>query len=476
MAQAVGSASFDVSSFRVAGFAAAQAAASTLVALAIGIPVTAAVSRFHFRGQPIALALVTLPFVLPTVVVALSIRSLFGTAGPTGIGVVIAAHAFVNIAVITRIVGAQWRQLDPRSALVARSLGASPTRAFLTCTMPALAPSIALASGIVFTYSFGSLGLVLLLGNGSVRTLETQIVRQSSVLLNFPAAAATAALQAIVVITVLVIASRAGRRRDRGAVRPLLPLPPGPAGRFVTIGAVLAAAVVLAPVIALLIASLDWWGALLSDQSISRIGSPLSALARSLSYAAATALIAAVIGGCAAIAMLGGRVGRFIGLLAVIPLGISSATLGLGTLLAYGRGSFDLRSTGLLIALAHALIAVPLVIAIAAPAMANADVRTLAVAQSLGASPSRAFWTAYGPILRIVCAGGAALSAAVSLGELGAASLLSRSGELTVPLQIARLVSRPGEASTGVAAALSVLLVGLVLIIVLVVDRAGRRL
>lgn len=470
---AIGSASFDSRSLTVAGAAALQALASTLLALLVGIPVTAAVARYRFAGQPIAQALVTVPFVLPTVVVALAIRSLLGESGPTGIGVVVAAHAFVNIAVIVRIVGAQWRSIDPRQAAVARTLGAGPTRAFLTATVPSLAPSVALASGIVFVYSFSSLGLVLLLGGGTVRTLETQIVRQSSVLLDFPAAAATSMVQAAVVVLVLIVASRLGRRRGRDRVRPLRPVPTGWRGVLVQAGALTACLVVLAPVVALVVASLPWWGSLSVDPGTARIGSPLAALARSLGYAGATALIAAVIGGCAAVAMLGGRLGRIIGLLAVIPLGISSATLGLGTLLAYGRGAIDLRGTGLLIPLAHALVAVPLVIAIAAPAMQRTDIRAYAVAQTLGAGPSRAFWTAYGPVLRIVCAGGAALAAAVSLGELGAASLLVRAGEPTVPLQIARLLSRPGEASMGVASVLAVILVLLVLAVVLAVDRAG---
>lgn len=475
LAVTVGSASFDMRSLQTAGLAAGQAAASTAVALLIGMPVTAAVARFAYRGQALAQALVTVPFVLPTVVVALAIRALLGSWVPSGIAVVIAAHAFVNIAVVVRIVGAQWRQLDPRLSSIARTLGAGPVRAFVTVTVPGLAASIALASGIVFIYSFSSLGLVLLLSNGTVRTLETQIVRQSSVLLDFPAAAASAALQAVVVIAVLAIATRIGRGRDHGAPRALAPLPAGTTGILVRLGATLACALVLAPVIALVASSVGWWGSLLADGTAARVGAPLTALARSLGYATATAVIAGVIGGCAAIALIAGRVGRVVGLLAVIPLGISSASLGLGTLLAYGRPPIDLRASGLLIPMAHALVAVPLVIAIAAPVMAKADRRLLAVAQSLGASPSRAFWTTYGPVLRIVCAGGAALAAAVSLGELGAATLLARAGEPTVPVQVARLVSRPGEASVGIAAVLAVILVALVLVIVLLVDRAGRR-
>jgi thiamine transport system permease protein len=156
-----------------------------------------------------------------------------------------------------------------------------------------------------------------------------------------------------------------------------------------------------------------------------------------------------------------------------VPLGVSSATLGLGTLLAFGRPPLDLRSTGLLIPITHALVAVPLVVAVIAPALRGTDARTVAVAASLGAKPSRAFLTTYGPVLRVVMLASAGLAGAVSLGEFGAASFLTRAGAPTVPVQIVRLLSRPGEQSYGVAAALAVVLVALTLAMVLLVDRLG---
>ena len=97
------------------------------------------------------------------------------------------------------------------------------------------------------------------------------------------------------------------------------------------------------------------------------------------------------------------------------------------------------------------------------------------VAASLGAHPSRAFLTAYGPVLRVVMIASAGLAAAVSLGEFGAASFLTRAGAPTVPVQIVRLLSRPGEQSVGVAAALAVVLVATTLLLVLFVDRLGAR-
>jgi thiamine transport system permease protein len=246
---------------------------------------------------------------------------------------------------------------------------------------------------------------------------------------------------------------------------------------------VLGYVVVLAPVLALVAASvrahggwsLAWWQTVGSvDAGTTRIGSPLSALATSLGFALVTAAVAAVVGGLAALAVVAPGRTRVVALLAMIPLGVSSATLGLGTLLAFGRPPVDLRGTGLLVPIAHALVAVPLVVAVVAPALRGTDARTVAVAASLGAGPTRAFLTAYGPVLRVVMVASAGLAGAVSLGEFGAASFLTRTGAPTVPVQIVRLLSRPGEQSVGVAAALAVLLVLLTLALVLLVDRLGR--
>ncbi|MCP4835020.1 MAG: ABC transporter permease subunit, partial [Phycisphaera sp.] len=180
-------------------------------------------------------------------------------------------------------------------------------------------------------------------------------------------------------------------------------------------------------------------------------------------------------GGLAAMSVLAHRLGRAFALATALPLGISAATLGLGTMLAYGRPPVDLRATGLLIPIAHALIAVPLVVAVATPTLRSTDSRLVTVAATLGARPSRAWWTGYGPTLRTVMIAAGGLACAVSLGEFGAASFLARADGPTVPLVIARLLGRPGEASFGVAAAMAVVLVVMTTTLVAAVDRGGRR-
>jgi thiamine transport system permease protein len=400
------------------------------------------------------------------------------------------AHAYVNLAVVVRIVGAQWAQQDGRIESVARTLGASRFAAFRTVTLPSLRPAIASSAAVVFVFSFTSLGIVLLLGDSSTRTLESQILRQTSVLLDFPGATASAVAQLILVSVILGAGALSGRNAAQRRMRPItrMALPAGTAARWtIRTTVVFTYVIVLAPVVALVVASLRasggwslaWWTSIGSiDAGTSRIGSPLSALGTSIAYAIVCAIVACVVGGLAAIAVLTHGRTRVISLLAIVPLGISSATLGLGTLLAFGRPPMDLRGSGLLVPIAHSLVAVPLVVAVVAPALRGTDGRVLAVASSLGAKPTRAFLTAYGPVLRVVMLASAGLACAVSLGEFGAASFLARAGSPTVPVQIVRLLGRPGEQSYGAAAVLAVILVTLTLALVLLVDRVsgtGRR-
>ncbi len=472
--------------WRIAALAAGQALLSTALALTLGLPLANVLNRYRFPGRRWALALATVPFVLPTVVVALAFRALLGSTLGAGLAIVVLAHAYLNLAVVVRIVGARWMTIDPRYEVVARTLGADRWTAFRTVTLPALAPAIASAAAIVFVFSFTSLGIVLLLGDAGTRTLESLVLRQTSVLLDFQGAAVSAAIQAVVVGSVLLWAAR--QRSGTGSLRGMHMIRARGAGRVV-VGVVVVATcvIVLAPVAALVWSSLrsssgwtlTWWASVFGgggiDPGSTRIGSPLAALTRSLGYALITGVVAAIVGGLAAVSVLSGRLGRAFALATALPLGISAATVGLGTLLAYGREPLDLRTTGLLVPMAHALIAVPLVVAVAMPTLRAADRRLVTVAATLRARPSRAWWTGYGPTLRTVMIAAGGLACAVSLGEFGAASFLARADGPTVPLVIARLLGRPGEASFGVAAVMAVLLVIMTTTLVAAVDRGGRR-
>lgn len=468
--------------WQVALLAGGQAALSVGLSLLLGIPIARVLFTYQFRGRGFILALVTVPFVLPTVVVALGFRSLFGDAIPNGLMLVVLAHAYINIAVVIRLVGAQWATLDPRMEVTAATLGANPFRVFTTITLPSLRNSIVLAASVVFIFSFSSLGIVVVLGDGSsTRTLEQVLLRSTSVLLDFPAAFAAAILQLVVVSLVFIISARMSRDEPRATVvlerkqvsgrKPII---------FVTLTCLVAVIVVLGPIASILWSSisssggftLQWWSDLASTSN-TRIGSPIDALVRSLSLALGTAVISAILGGAIAIAVMSKK--GFVVTLALIPLGISAVTLGLGILLAFSRGSLDLRGTGALIPITHALIAIPIVVAVATPSLRNVDPRRYFVALSLGAAPMRAWWTAFGTVFGGVMLAAGGLAAAVSLGEFGAATLLSRTDAPTVPVQIARLLGKPGESEFATAAVLSVILIIISMTLLLIVDRIASR-
>ncbi len=459
-----------------------QALLSVGLSLLIGIPIARVLFTYRFLGRGFILALVTVPFVLPTVVVALGFRALFGDAIPNGLILVVLAHAYINIAVVVRLVGAQWSTLDPRMEVTAATLGANPFRVFTSITLPALRNSIVLAACVVFIFSFSSLGIVVVLGDGSsTRTLEQVLLRSTSVLLDFPAALAAAILQLIVVSLVFFISARISRNEPRARVVLERERIGGRKTMFiVAVTCLVATVLVVSPIASILWSSvsssggvtLQWWSDLASTQN-TRIGSPIAALSRSIGLALTTGVIAAILGGAIAIAVMSKK--GFVVTLALIPLGVSAVTLGLGILLAFSRGSFDLRGTGTLIPITHALIAVPIVVAVATPSLRNVDPRRYFLALSLGAAPLRAWWTAFGTVFSGVMLAAGGLAAAVSLGEFGAATLLSRTDSPTVPVQIARLLSKPGESAFATAAVLSVILIIITMSLLLIVDRIESR-
>lgn len=471
----------DAQLWSVAAQAAGQALISVALTLVIGLPITALLYRVSFPGRRALLALATVPFVLPTVVVALALRTLLGDVIDQGLALVVLAHVYVNLAVVIRIVGARWSRVDPRTTAVARTLGARPLTAFWTVTLPALRSSIAAAGAVVFVFCFTSLGIIAIAGDGSVRTLESVIVRRTAVLLDFPGAVAAALVQLAVVVIVLILTTRMSSVPSRGR-EVIHPGPTRPSVRAaVLVGALTVTVALLAPLLTMAIASiraeggwtLAWWSELVAGAL--GVGAPRDALLRSIGIALVTGVIAALVGGLAAASALTHRLGRAVAGVGLLPLGVSAATLGLGTLLAFGRAPLDLRATGLLVPIAHALVAVPLVIAAAAPALAATSPHRGVVAATLGARPGRAWWTCYGPVVRVVMIAAGGLAAAVSLGEFGAASVLTRADSPTVPVLIERLLGRPGDAPFGVAACLSVVLMVATLVLVIAIDRLGRR-
>src|SRR4029077_11932746 len=126
----------------VAWFTLWQAAVATALTLVVGLPGAYVVARYEFPGRRLFRAFVTVPFVLPTVVVATAFLVLFRPGGALsflgwerGVGPLLVAEVFFNVAVIVGTVGGFGTSLAPRRTDAARVLGASRFRAFREVTL-----------------------------------------------------------------------------------------------------------------------------------------------------------------------------------------------------------------------------------------------------------------------------------------------------------------------------------------------------
>lgn len=480
--------------WRIIGLTLGQAAAGTVIALLLGVPGAHLLYRTSFRGRGVVRAIVAVPFVLPTVVVGVAFRSVLADSGPLGFlgwdgtfAGVVAALVFFNYPVVVRTVGAFWAGLDPRAEQAARALGASPARAFLAVTLPALAPALASAASIVFLFCATAFGVVLVLGGVGYGTVETEIWVQTTQFLDLRAAAVLSVLQIVVVTAALTVAGRARRRREQAVTRdPGRPRALALLGRDARVGDRAALAVTGVTVLGLLglpmavlvarsLHTREGWGlgnyAALGRRLPGLGASGWDAAATSLRIAVDATLIAVLVAGLVALVAsrrprsrgLRRAVGALDGVFA-LPLGVSAVTVGFGILVTLHRPfglDLDLRTWPYLVPVAQAVVAVPLVVRTVLPVLRAIDARQHEAAAVLGASPGQVLRFVDWPVAARSLGLALGLAFAVSLGEFGATSFLVRPDAPTLPVLVYRLIGRPGADNLGTALAASVLLAAL---------------
>jgi len=199
---------------------------------------------------------------------------------------------------------------------------------------------------------------------------------------------------------------------------------------------------------------------------------PLQAVGYSLASSSVAAALALALGVPAARGVAH-RAGSRSDRLLLLPLGVSATTVGLGMLLVVGRPPVDLRSSWWIVPVVQAVVALPLVVRVVAPAVRSVPPSLLDAAAVMGRSPRARWREVEFPVVRPALASGAGLALVACLGEFGATAFVVRSDRPTVPVLVARLLGRPGAAGYGQAMALSCVLVLLCATVLALVDRAG---
>lgn len=467
-----------------------QAALSTAFTLLLATPCAFVFARYQFRGKTLLLSLATLPFVLPTVVVALAFATLLGSDGLLNdlmktlfsldyapiqlertLAMIIIAHVFYNFAVALRIMTSYWSSVGLSIEEAARCLGADELALWRDVRLPLLRPALLSAGALVFIFTFTSFGVILILGGIRFATLEVQIYYQAVNMFNLPLAAALSLVQIFSMLAMMVVYTSTQKKLH------LAPVSSKTAAKWaksllerlgLSLCVALIAILLFAPLVALILRSMLSAGQLdlanyasLAQKSRGSLLfiAPLESVFNSLRFALMAMTMALILGLIASYMIKRrGRLSRFLDPLFMLPLATSAVTLGFGFIIALDEPPLNLRASWLIIPISHTLIALPFVIRSVLPSLRSIPPSLREAAQTLGARPIDALLTIDLPLLGRGIAVGATFAFTVSMGEFGASLFVAQRESVTIPVVIYRLLGDPGMTSYRQALAMSVLL------------------
>jgi thiamine transport system permease protein len=478
-----------------------QAAVSTLLTLALALPGAYVFARFRFPGKSLLLSLATLPFVLPTVVVAAAFMALIGQRGIVNEGlmnlfhlsappiqlertlaIILIVHVFYNYAIALRIISSFWANQSPRLEEAARVLGASRWRVWWEIRLPMLRPAILAAALLVFIFTFTSFGVVLILGGPRFATIEVEIYRQATALFDLQVAGALSLVQIGFMFVLMIVYTRL-QRQSSGDLQTAQVVARQPRTRrerlFVGANILVMLVLLLTPLVALVWRSFSGsqglttqYYALLDTNTRGSVlfVPPLEAVGNSLRYALATTALAVTLGLITAY-LLVRRGARWLDPVFMLPLATSAVTLGFGFIITLDEPPLNLRTSAALIPLAHTLVAMPFVVRSVLPAVRAISPNVRGAARVLGAPPFAVWRTIDLPLIARGLIVGATFAFTVSMGEFGASSFVVRPDAPTMPVVIFRLLGQPGAANYGQALAMSTILMAVAAVAMLVIER-----
>ena len=501
------------------GFTAYQALLSTVASVVVGLPGAYLLARFEFPGRRLLRSVTILPFVMPSIMVAVAFLAMFGRQGLfndllgiVGLGpveltftleLVVLAHAFYNAPLVTRLVTAAWESVGLRRVETARTLGASPLRAFRDVIAPQLLPATLTAAVLTFVFTFMSFPIVLALGGLQLATVEVWLFARVRDLALTEAATLGAIETALSLGLIYVYlrfealqirASGDSRGLDREPLLIGLRSLIDPRRLALLCYGVVVLVLFVGPLVSLVIESVttptgrltgDYYAFLLSMQSGSGVGTvrPLAAVSNSLLFALGALALALPMGiVVSVVATRTSRGSRLAEALLTAPLAVSGIVLGLGMLrtLVFGTELLGHRLTitgPVAIVAAHAVAGYPFVSRNVTPALSAIDDRLVDAARSLGASRQRALRDVELPLITPALVAGAAFTFAISIGEFDSTVLLAEGVDsATMPVALERYTgNRSLGPNLGPATAMGTVLLAVTTASFVVIDRVGGR-
>ncbi len=472
-----------------------QALVSTLLSLVLGIPAAMLLYRRVFFGSRFLRALMLVPLVLPSIVVAIvfsafqnwnTLYSIFGIEG-SSIAWIITAHVFVNFALTARIVGSSWAALDIETEEAASLDGAGRFRTMFSIVLPQLRGALIASATLTFLFTVSSYGIVLTLGGGAIESIETLMAKSALQFLDLGTASVLALVQSAITLTAVLLGRKVTATQSQIESADLRE-PTKRIDRHDWAAVVIALPTVLffvlLPMLNLFSRAMTEPGGSFGvanflalagrgDRDLLNI-SVIEAIQNSLRNLTISTVIAVVLG----LMMVYARTRwtprhnreRFNWLWdfwILLPLGVSPVVVALGWLVTFNQEPFALRASWVAIPLIQALLALPLVVRVVMPAIQTLDRDVIDASIVDGAGPLRSFARVQLGAIRPVVVSAVGFAAIASIGEYGAAAMLTFGDQATLPTVLYQLISRPGSTNYGMAMAASCLLVVLTTAVVL---------
>ena len=474
---------FDAYIWRVTRFTLLQASLSTLLSVLFAIPVARALARRpRFFGRIWLLRLMALPLGLPVLVGALGLIEIWGRQGFLNSGLrwlgleqpisiyglfgILLAHVFFNMPLAARLFLAGLERIPAEYWRSAANLGMPSRALFRFIEWPVLRGLLPGAAGLVFMLCATSFTLVLTLGGGpAASTIEVAIYQALRFDFDPPRAIALSGLQIAMTGVLLLILRRLATDPEEGMTggRTVRRFDGTTTAALFNDGAwiILALLFLIAPLIAVVVSGLQAdLLKLARDPSVHRALMTSAAIALA-SALASVAMAAVMIRAAATVTAprhagalahgLAGAIGASTSLILLVP----PVVLGAGWFLLLRPFGDVARFAPVIVVAINALMALPFVHRILAPAMATHAARSERLTASLGIRGfHRLRWIDL-PALRRPLLMALSFAMALSLGDLGAVAVFGSQDMVTLPWL---LYSRMGSYRTADAAGLALFL------------------
>ncbi|HOT06182.1 MAG: Molybdate/tungstate transport system permease protein WtpB [Methanosaeta sp. PtaB.Bin039] len=207
------------------------AAATTLIVVLAGTPVSYINARYRYPGKELIDSLIDLPVVMPPAVAGIALLMAFGRMGVLGrhtsaLGLevafttlaVVIAQIFVAAPFFLRQARSSFQEVDANLEAAARTLGSTPTHAFLHVTMPLATQGLISGAIMTFSRALGEFGATIMFaGNFQGRTQTMPLAIYTAMQSDINVSLCISLLLVIISFVVIFLVKSLARRNAHAA-------------------------------------------------------------------------------------------------------------------------------------------------------------------------------------------------------------------------------------------------------------------